>query len=87
MRTATDLNQFYAVRNRWRVLRAKFRDQVFRKRLSGLVAGRSVLELGYRQEDKARHLSQRRPLTHRHRFPPSLPQRQSQAIPMGKIRR
>ncbi len=46
MRTATDFNEFYKIKDPWSLTRAKFRDRVFRKQVSSLVRGRSVLELG-----------------------------------------
>lgn len=46
MRTATDFNQFYAVPDPWRITRATVRDKNLRRRLSPLVEGKSVLDLG-----------------------------------------
>lgn len=46
MRSAADFDFFYKLPDPWHISRAKFRDKVLRHWLSGLVRGRSVLELG-----------------------------------------
>jgi SAM-dependent methyltransferase len=46
MRTAADFNLFYTSPDPWRISRAAFRDRVLRSRLSPLIRGKSVLELG-----------------------------------------
>jgi 2-polyprenyl-3-methyl-5-hydroxy-6-metoxy-1,4-benzoquinol methylase len=46
MRTAADFNDFYATQDPWRLAGYKFRDRVLRARLSRIVRGKTVLELG-----------------------------------------
>lgn len=46
MRTAADFNDFYKISDPWNLTRAKFRNRIFRRLLSGLIHDRKVLELG-----------------------------------------
>ena len=46
MRTAEDLNLYYATPDPWQISRARFRDRVLRRCLKRFIRGKSVLELG-----------------------------------------
>ena len=46
MRTANDFNRLYAEPDPWKIASARFRDKMFRTRLSKFIRDKSVLELG-----------------------------------------
>ena len=46
MRTANDFNRLYAEQDPWKIASARFRDKMFRSRLSKFIRDKSVLELG-----------------------------------------